>query len=61
MSTEPERVKQCLLSKWSIVAPGDWLEACLDWLHEDEQVHIGFNRPGVNYIGLGVCACCFIQ
>lgn len=37
MATEPERVKQWLLSKWSIVAPVDWLDACLDWLHEEEQ------------------------
>ena len=40
MTTEPERVRQWLLSKWSIVAPADWLEACLDWLHEEEQVFI---------------------
>ncbi|KAK2193148.1 hypothetical protein NP493_14g01012 [Ridgeia piscesae] len=37
MTMEPERVRQWLLSKWSIVAPADWLEACLDWLHEEEQ------------------------
>ncbi len=38
MVSELEEVCLWLRSTWHVVVPDDWLEACLQWIHEENQV-----------------------
>ena len=40
VTEEMRHVGGWLKSRWSVIAPEDWLEACLQWLHDDNQVTI---------------------
>ena len=40
MVNEEEHVRQWLLQRHRITAPQEWLQACIEWIHEENQVPI---------------------
>ena len=38
MVQEAQNVRHWLMSNYKISVPGDWLEACIEWIHSESEV-----------------------
>ena len=42
MVKEAQKVRHWLISSRKISVPDDWLEACIEWVHSENEVTFGY-------------------
>jgi len=42
MVQEAQKVRHWLISSRKISVPDDWLEACIEWVHSENEVTFGY-------------------
>ncbi len=43
MDGDVRRIASWLNTNWRVTVPDDWIEACLEWIQEETQVHIRYS------------------
>ena len=66
MATNIETIRRILQGKRKLDVPGDWLEACVAWVQEENEVNMGlplndnmvfYRRHGHRNVALGLVLC----
>ena len=44
MDGDVRRIASWLNTNWRVTVPDDWIEACLEWIQEETQVHHSYDH-----------------